>query len=92
MTHLSAKTAWTLRTRLSATFTHGAAVVNFTGDNALLGGDFDNSNLVDIEDYFQLAAVWYRPDAAADIDGSGLVDVDDYFILASHWYLEGDPE
>ena len=92
MTHLSAKTAWTLRTRLSATFTNGAAVVNFTGDNALLGGDFDNSNLVDIEDYFQLAAVWYRPDAAADIDGSGLVDVDDYFILASHWYLEGDPE
>ena len=92
MTHLSAKTAWTLRTRLPATFTDGAAVVNFTGDSALLGGDFDGSNSVGIEDYFQLAVAWYQSDAAADVDGSGLVDVDDYFILASHWYMEGDPE
>ena len=54
--------------------------------------DLDNSNLVDIFDYFHLASAWDRDVPEADIDGSGLVDIDDYFLLASHWYLGGDPE
>ena len=92
-THLSAKTAWNLRRRLAAAFTDNAAGAEFTSDHELLGGDIHGrNNLVDVEDYLQLAGSWYRVDAAADIDGSGLVDVDDYFILSSHWYLEGDPE
>ena len=91
-THLSAKTAWNLRKRLVVTFLADVATVDFTGANELLGGDIHGANdLVDVEDYFQLAGSWYRVDVASDIDGSGLVDVDDYFVLASHWYDEGDP-
>ena len=90
--NLSAKTAWNLRKRLSATFSAYAATVNFTGANLLPAGDLDNSNLVDILDYYRLAAAWYQPNAAADLDGSGLVDLDDYFLLASRWSELGDPQ
>ena len=83
---LSAKTAWNLRQRLDLSFTASAATASFTGTSVLPGGDINGSGRVDIEDYFQLAAVWYQVNAASDIDGSGLVSVDDYFILASHWY------
>ena len=90
-THLSAKTAWNLRKRLAATFTDNAAAVEFTGDSELPGGDIHGANnLVDVDDYFQLAAAWYQANGAADLDGDGVVDVDDYFILASHWYQFGD--
>ena len=91
-THLSAKTAWNLRQRLLVTFLEGQATANFTGPRVLPGGDVNNSNVVDIDDYFQLAAAWYRVSAATDIDGSGLVDIFDYFLLASHWYQVGDPD
>ena len=91
-THLSAKTAWNLRQRLAVAFMDNAAAAEFTGDHELLGGDIHgNNNVVDVEDYLQLAGSWYHADAASDLDGSGLVDVDDYFILASHWYEEGAP-
>ena len=88
---ISAKTLWTLRKKLPVSFTGGIAALDFSGATGmLLGGDLDNSNMVDIGDYFRLAAVWYQPNAGADIDGSGLVDIDDYFIMASNWYLPGD--
>ena len=88
MTHLSAKTAWTLRRRQPVVFNNGQATAAFW----LPGGDLDGSGLVDVFDYFHLAASWYQDDPAADIDGSGLVDVDDYFILTSHWYGTSNPE
>ena len=90
--HLSAKTAWHLRKRVTLVFTDGAAPAFFTGDSRLLAGDIDGSNMVDIGDYYRLAASWYLPDLAADIDGDGLVDLDDYFLLSSHWLQAGDPE
>jgi len=65
---------------------------NFIGTSVLPAGDINDSNLVDIQDYFKLAASWYRADASSDIDGSGLVDMDDYFLLAAHWYQSGDAE
>ena len=93
-THLSAKTSWNLRKRLELSFTDARATASFTGLATLPGGDINlnGPNLVDIEDYFQLAAAWYQANPAADIDGSGWVDIDDYFLLASHWYLGGDPQ
>ena len=90
--HLSAKTAWHLRQRLAITFTNGTATTSFTGSDALLGGDLNGSNVVDLDDYSQLAGAWYTADPAADIDGSGLVDIFDYFILASHWLKSGADE
>ena len=89
--NLSAKTAWNLRKRLSVRFAANVATAaNFTGNSTLPVGDLDNSNLVDLADYFQLATAWYQPNAAADLDGSGFVDLDDYFLLASHWGDQGD--
>ena len=91
-THLSAKSPWNLRKRLPVPFLAGASTASFTGDSLLPGGDINGSDLVDIEDYFQLAASWYQADASSDIDGSGLVDIDDYFILSDHWYQASEPE
>ena len=88
-TRFSVKTAWTLRQRVdSLDFVNAPPTPNFL----LRGGDLNGSNLVDIDDYFALAAVWYQNATNADIDGNRLVDVDDYFILASHWYQAGDAE
>ena len=91
-THVSAKTAWHLRKRLPVTFAGRLATANFTGPNLLPGGDIAGANAVNLEDYYRLAAAWYRPDSAADIDGSGLVDMDDYFLLSNHWLEAGDAE
>ena len=91
-THLSAKTAWNLRTRLAVTFSNALATVDFTGNHHLPGGDFDDSNLVDYADFAQLAAFWYTSEPSCDINGSGLVDIEDYFILASRWYQQGGAE
>ena len=86
-TRRSAKTAWNLRQRLVLDL--GASpVANF----ALAGGDINDSNLVDMNDYSALTAAWYQVTPAADIDGNGLVDLDDFFILTSHWHQSGDEE
>ena len=89
---LSAKTAWHLRGRLAVTFSNGEGRAEFTGSNALSGGDLDGSNLVDIEDYFRLGATWLTPSEGSDIDGSGSVDMDDYQFFVRHWYEAGSAE
>ena len=91
-THLSAKTAWSLRKRLAVMLAGDSGEANFTGPITLPSGDLDGSDRVDLDDYSQLAASWYTPGPASDIDGSGWVDLDDYFILANHWFADGDPE
>ena len=90
--HLSAKTAWHLRKRLTLAFTSGAATASFTGPSALPAGDLDGSGTVDFSDFFLLATFWYTTNAVADLDGSGWVDLDDYFLLSHHWQQAGDPE
>ena len=92
LAHLSAKTAWHLRTRLPVSFTNGVAAVSFTSATALRVGDLDGSNTVNLGDYFILAGAWYTANPTADLDGSGWVDLDDYFLLSHHWLSEGDPE
>ena len=89
---LSAKTAWHLRQKLALPWGQIPMAVDFVGGNELLGGDFDDSNVCDIFDYFILGTFWYTHAPVADIDGNGWVDLDDYFLLADNWYLEGDPE
>ena len=89
---VSAKTAWSLRKRLTATFTSGAATANFTSANKLPAGDIDGSNWVDMDDYFLLAASWNKPDSVADVNGNGLASLDDYYLMAARWYQAGDPE
>ena len=92
LAHLSARTAWHLRTRRPVSFTNGVAAVDFTGPSALRPGDLDGSGTIDFSDYFRLAAAWYTPDPAADLDGNGWVDLDDFFLLSHHWDEIADPE
>ena len=89
---VGAKTAWNLRTTLGVSLNNAVAVADFTGNTALRAGDINESNRVDLDDYYQLAAVWYRVNDASDIDGSGRVDMDDYALLSNHWQQSGDPE
>ena len=89
---LSAKTDWNLRRKLGVSFTNNAAVAHFTGPHLLPAGDLDNSNTVNLADYYALASFWYTSNPAADLDGSGFVDLDDYFLLANHWQEAGDSE
>ena len=92
LAHLSAKTAWHLRTRRPVAFTNSVAAVHFTSASALRAGDLDGSGSVDFGDYFLLAAAWYTPNPVADLDGSGLVDIEDYFLLSHHWNDTDEPE
>jgi hypothetical protein len=102
---LSAKTNWNLRRKLSVTwYAKGQAMVDFTGDSKLRGGDIAGdsksfrNNQVDYNDYSALVTYWYSstsstPAAAvADINGDGIVNFYDYSILATNWYTTGDPE
>ena len=70
LAHLSAKTVWHLRTRLPVTFTISVAEVNFTSANGLRAGDLDNSNTMNLGDYFILTGAWYTSNPAADLDGN----------------------
>ena len=91
-THLSAKTAWSLRKKVAVTLNGTQEEANFTGASALPAGDLDESNTVDLGDYLILAGAWYTSNPVADLDGSGWVDLEDYFLLASHWNEIGEPE
>ena len=91
-THISAKTAWSLRKRQAVSFTAGEATANFTGARQLPAGDIDASNVVDLDDYFLLASFWFTTDPASDLNGNGLVYLDDYYLMAGRWYQVGDPE
>ena len=89
---LSAKTDWNLRRKLAVSFTNNAAAVSFCGASHLLAGDLNDSNTVNLDDYYTLASVWYTHTPIADLDGNGLVNLDDYFLLANEWQQTGDPE
>lgn len=85
---VSAKTAWNLRQAQTVAFASSPVSANFF----LPTGDLDDSNVVDIQDYFRVAAAWYTAAATADLDGNGLVDTDDYFLLANRWDQIGHEE
>ena len=89
---LSAKTDWNLRRKLGVSFVNNAATAHFTGPQLLPAGDLDNSNTVNLSDYYALASLWYTSAPSADLDGSGFVDLDDYFLLSNHWLETGDLE
>jgi hypothetical protein len=91
---LSAKTDWTLRSKVPVTLdAYGqASGLNFTGSKRLRGGDFDGSNTVNLDDYTILGLNFFTYTSAGDITGDNAVDFDDYSILADNWFTAGDPE
>ena len=84
-THLSAKTDWHLRQRLS---TINTPTINF----ALSGGDLNSDNVINWPDYGILAQFYMSTNPVADITGDGVVNFTDYSILAANYYTAGDPE
>jgi len=90
--YLSAKTAWNLRRRLPIAAVDNQAVVNFTGDSKLLGGDLDGSNSINTIDYAILKNLWFSGSSVADVDGSGSVNVPDLAIMRTNWFKKGDQE
>ncbi|GMU20280.1 MAG: hypothetical protein AMXMBFR13_03770 [Phycisphaerae bacterium] len=95
VTSISAKTAWSLRTRLTGlnmSANNGQASALFTGADKLKGGDLDGSNSINVLDYARLKVKWYGTDPSADIDGNGSVGTTDYSILKANWFNVGHPE
>lgn len=91
--HISAKTAWNLRSSLPLTLVGGQATgVNFTGGKLLRGGDLQGDNLVNFLDYSILGNNWFTYNTVADIDGDGQVAFADYTVLSLNWFTNGDPQ
>ncbi|MGA2324063.1 MAG: DUF2341 domain-containing protein [Sedimentisphaerales bacterium] len=90
--NLSAKTAWSLRKRQSVVFSGNSAIADFTNNNAMLGGDLNGSNSVNIMDYSILKSNWYTTNALADITGDGVVNLLDYAIMKDNFLKVGDSE
>ncbi len=89
---LSAKTAWTLRRRISVSFDPaGEGSASFTGSSLLRGGDFNGNNLVNLVDYNILQSVFNTVATGADISGDGQVNLTDFNILNANWLVAGDP-
>ena len=44
-------------------------------------GDFDNTNVADLNDYFTFLGMFGSTNALADFNHSGVVDLNDYFIF-----------
>jgi hypothetical protein len=91
--HLSAKTAWNLRSSLPITLIGGQlSGVNFTGAKKLRGGDLNGDNIINFPDYSILGINYFTFNAVADITGDGEVNLDDYTILSGNWFTNGDPQ
>ena len=98
-THLSAKTAWSLRSNVAVALVDGQATADFTGTGSgtpfggmLRGGDINGTNGVNILDYAVLKLNWLTSNAVADINGNGGVGITDYSIMKDNWFKAGDPE
>jgi len=91
--NLSAKTAWSLRRRITGldmSLNNGQETADFTGANDLLGGDLNGSNTTNILDFAVLKTNWHTSNAVADINGNGVVNLPDFVILKKNFFQRGD--
>lgn len=99
-TNISAKTEWSLRTKLPVSGgTNNQWTASFTGTepvgqtagagNYLRGGDINRTNSVNVLDYSILKTNWLSNGAVADINGDGQVSTSDYAIMKSNWFKNG---
>jgi len=66
---------------------------DFTGQNMLLGGDYNNDNFVDVLDFAQFLRDFGKPNSPeSDINGDGSVDIIEFGYVVLHWFQQGDPE
>ena len=94
-TSISAKTAWTLRSKVSAPLSaEGVGSADLTGTFELKGGDLNNDNVIITLDYSILRYNWMTVAPAANISGdsAGGVNTSDYTILNANFYSVGSAE
>jgi len=85
VTAVSAKTAWTLRQKLTGlSATDGQITANFT----LLGGDINETNSINVLDYAKMKASW-GGGTVGDIDGVFGTNSADYDIMKANWFKVG---
>lgn len=90
---ISAKTAWSLRSKLPVALDAGGeAEANFEDADMLRAGDIDNSNSINVLDYSKLKVNWYTTNSVADIDGNGSVGATDYSLMRLNWFTAGDSQ
>jgi hypothetical protein len=90
---ISAKTAWTLRSKVPASFSLvGVGAVSLTGGDLLKAGDLTGDNVVNTLDYSVLRFNWLTINATADVTGDGIVNTGDYNPLQANFYTVGDPQ
>ncbi len=92
-TGLSAKTAWSLRSKLAVALDSGGqGTANFEDADKLRGGDIDGSNSINVLDYSRLKVNWLTTNAVGDIDGNGSVGASDYALMRANWFQVGDAQ
>jgi parallel beta-helix repeat protein len=92
-TAISAKTAWTLRSKVSASFTtEGVGSAVLTGADKLRAGDITGDNVINTFDYSVLRFNWLTPNTVSDIDGSGATSLSDYNLLKPNFYTIGEAQ
>lgn len=92
-TAISAKTAWNLRSKQTATFTpEGVSTVSLTGADLLPAGDITGDNVVNTLDYSVLRYHWMTDHDVADLTGDAMVNTGDYGLLRDNFYTVGDPQ
>lgn len=89
-TSISAKTAWTLRSKVAATFTpEGVGSATLTGTDKLLGGDINGDNVINTFDYTLLRFNFGTLNTVGDINGDGGVSTGDYNLQRVNFYQIG---
>ena len=92
-TAISAKTAWNLRSKKTATFTtEGVSTVSLTGADLLPAGDITGDNVINTLDYSVLRYHWLTNHDVADLTGNAMVNTGDYGLLRDNFYTVGDPQ
>jgi hypothetical protein len=57
---------------------------------AMMAGDADGNNLVNIADFFSVIGKWYQQDPVADFNGDGIVNALDVSSIGRNWMKSGD--
>jgi len=82
-----------LRRRVDIGGTAPDLTAEFTGQNKLLGGDYNDDNVVDVHDLAQFMGDNGRDDRPeSDINGDGVVGILDFLYISTHFYQSGDDE
>jgi hypothetical protein len=91
-TSISAKSAWTLRSKVAVTTSSPLYTASLTGTNLLKAGDITGDNVVNTLDYSVLRYNWVTANSVSDITGDGQTNGDDYNWMRLNFYTAGSAQ